>query len=152
MRLSHLIVALTLGGSFAAGGVLAATADQEAQFVAAYKSAFAAKDKDALSALLYTQGVDPVALQFYKEMMGAEVTDGTLVSAELLPLSADEAAAAAEVQDGPTGKIKLAPKPYKKLVAKVSSKTGDSSSESTDTVFVAEIDGKIVIATPAPAN
>ena len=151
MRASSLVGALILAAIVAPGPSWAGAAE-EATFLTAYKTAFAAKDANGLAALLYTEGADPVALQFYTEMMTAELKDGTVTSADLQPLSDTDAAAAAAVQDGPTGKVKLAPKPYKKLVVKIESKTADGSSSSTDSVFVAEVNGKVVICTPAPAN
>ena len=55
--------------------------------------------------------------------------------------------------DGPTGgKFVLAPKPYKKLVVKIYMKDANGESNGTDECFVAEKDGKLVIATPAPAK
>jgi hypothetical protein len=138
--------------SLAGGPALAGVADEEAAFLSAYTAAFAAKDAKALSALLNTEGADPMALQFYTEMMTAQLQDGTIASAELVPLSDTDAAEAGMVQDGPTGKVKLAPKPYKKLVVKMESKDANGSSSSTDAVFVAEVNGKLVICTPAPAN
>ena len=151
MRLAPLVLAAALAAVILPAPVWAGAAE-EATFLDAYKTAFAAKDAKALAALLYTEGADPVALQFYTEMMTAELKDGTVTSAELQPLSDTDAAEAAMVQDGPTGKVKLAPKPYKKLVVKIEAKDANGSSSSTDSVFVAEANGKVVICTPAPAN
>ena len=152
MKFSSLKIAAVLIVLAAGQPVMAGVADEEAAFLGAYKAAFAAHDAKGLSDLLYTEGADPVALQFYTEMMTAQIKDGTIVSAELQPLSDTDAAEAAMVQDGPTGKVKLAPKPYKKLVVKMESKDANGSSSSTDSVFVAELGGKLVICTPAPAN
>jgi hypothetical protein len=48
--------------------------------------------------------------------------------------------------------MQLLPKPYKKLVIKIDTKTADQTSSSSSEVFVAEDGGKIVIAVPSPAN
>ena len=152
MKLSTLTTALVMIAAVASQPAIAGVADEEASFLSAYKAAFAAKDGNALTALLYTDGADPMALQFYTEMMTAQLKDGVIVSAELQPLSDTDSAEAAMVQDGPSGKIKLAPQPYKKLVVKMESKDANGSSSSTDSVFVAEVSGKLVICTPAPAN
>lgn len=129
----------------------AASAAEEKAFVDAYKSAFAAKDASALNALLYTGG-DPMAVEFYGQMMTAEMADGKLVSAELKDLTPEDVTNASTPQDMPSGKMQLTPKPYKKLVLKVETKTADNNSSSTSEVFVAEDGGKIVIAVPAPAK
>jgi hypothetical protein len=151
MRPAFAYLALALATAIIPHPVLAGAAE-EAKFLDAYKAAFAAKDAKGLTALLYTEGADPVALQFYSEMMTAELNDGAITSAELQPLSDTDAAEAAMVQDGPTGKVKLAPKPYKKLVVTIDAKDANGSSSSTNSVFVAEVDGKVVICTPAPAK
>ena len=129
----------------------AATADQEKAFVDAYKQAFEAQDGDALKALLYTEGADPMALEFYGQMMTAEF-GGTITEIGLKDLTADDVKKAGEVMPGPTGgNFVLKPKPYKKLVIKIQMKDANGESNSTDESFVAEADGKLVIATPAPA-
>ncbi len=133
------------------GAASAASAADEKAFVDAYKSAFAAKDASALNALLYTGG-DPMAVEFYGQMMTAEMADGKLVSAELKDLTPDDVANASQTQDMPSGKMQLMPKPYKKLVLKIETKTADTNSSSTSEVFVAEDGGKIVISVPAPAK
>jgi hypothetical protein len=129
----------------------AATAEQEQAFVDAYKHAYEAQDGDALKALLYTEGADPMALEFYGQMITADF-GGTVTDIALRDLTADEVKQAGEAMDGPTGgKFILAPKPYKKLVVKIHVKDANGESNSTDESFVAEKDGKLVIATPAPA-
>jgi hypothetical protein len=152
MRRLVLSLAVAIGATFGAAGFAgAATADQEAAFVAAYKSAFESKDAGALQALLYAKG-DPMAMEFYGEMMTAEMAAGTISSIELVDLTPDDVAAAAAVQDMPSGKMQLSPKPYKKLVIKVDTKTSDQTSSSSSEVYVAEDGGKIVISVPAPAK
>ena len=152
MKRVVLSLALALAAVFSVATAYAATADEETAFVTAYKTAFAAKDANGLQALLNTDGADPMALQFYGQMMTAELADGTLTSIELQPLTAEDATTAPTLQDGPNGKFKLAPKPYKKLVLKVDTKNANGTSSSTSTVFVADVGGKIVICTPAPAK
>jgi len=129
----------------------AATAEQEQAFVDAYKQAYAAKDGDALKALLYKEGADPMALEFYGQMMTAEF-GGTITDIGLRELTADDVKQAAATMDGPAGgKFVLAPKPYKKLFVKVTIKDANGESSSNNESFVAEKDGKLFIATPAPA-
>ena len=135
-----------------AGPLHAATPDQEKAFVDAYKQAFDAKDGDALKALLYTDGADPMALEFYGQMMTAEF-GGTITEISLKDLTPDDVKKAAEVMPGPAGgNFMLVPKPYKKLVIKVETKDSNGSSSSSSEAFVADKDGKIVISTPAPAK
>ena len=130
----------------------AATAEQEQAFVDAYKHAYEAQDGDALKALLYTEGADPMALEFYGELMTADF-GGTISEIGLRDLTADEVKQAGEPMEGPAGgKFILAPKPYKKLVVKITKKDANGESSSSDESFVAEKDGKLVIATPAPAS
>jgi hypothetical protein len=143
---------VAIGTALGAMGMAhAATADQEAAFVAAYKSAFEAKDAGALQALLYSKG-DPMAMEFYGQMMTAEMADGKISSIELKDLTPDDVSAAAQVQDMPSGKMQLLPKPYKKLVIKVDTKTADTTSSSNSEVYIAEDGGKLVISVPAPAQ
>ncbi len=152
MRRLLLSFAVALSATFSMVGLAAAaTADQEAAFVAAYKTAFEAKDAAALQALLYSGG-DPMAMDFYGQMMTSEMADGTLTSIELKDLSPEDIANAATVQDMPSGKMQLLPKPYKKLVLKIDTKTADTTSSSNSEVYVAEDGGKIVIAVPSPAK
>ena len=151
LRIGAPLAAVMALASLSLGPSLAATAEQEQGFVDAYKHAYEAKDGDALKALLYTDGADPMALEFYGQMMTAEL-GGTITDISLRDLTADEAKQAGGVMNGPTGgKFILAPKPYKKLVVKITKKDASGESTSTDESFVAEKDGKLVIATPAPA-
>jgi hypothetical protein len=137
----------------AAGVAVAASPEQEKAFTDAYQKAFDAKDAAGIQSLLYTKGADPVVLQFYGEMLTSEMADGKLVSIALQDLTPEDVAKACEVQDGPGGgKVKLAPKPYKKLVLKVETKTSDTTSSSTSEVFVADVDGKVLISVPIPAK
>jgi hypothetical protein len=133
---------------FTAVAAAAASADQERAFVAAYQKAFDSKDAAAIEALLYTDGADPMILQFYGGMLTSEMADGKLVSITLDSLTPEDVAKAGAVQDGPGGKVKLAPNPYKKLVLKIETKTPDMTSSSTSEVFVADVNGKILISVP----
>jgi hypothetical protein len=152
MRRLVLSLAVAIGTTLGLAGLAAAaTAEQEAAFVAAYKSAFEAKDAAALQALLYPKG-DPMAAEFYGGMMTAEMADGKISSIELVDLTPQDVAAASEIQEMPSGKMQLLPKPYKKLVIEIETKTADQTSSSSSEVYVAEDGGKIVIAVPAPAN
>lgn len=152
MRRLLLSLAVAVGATFSVAGVAAAaTADQEAAFVAAYKTAFEAKDAAALQALLYSGG-DPMAMDFYGQMMTSEMADGKLTSIELKALTPEDVANAATIQEMPSGKMQLLPKPFKKLVLKIDTKTADTTASSNSEVYVAEDGGKIVIAVPAPAK
>ena len=80
--------------------------------------------------------------------MGKKIT-----TIELSALTPEDEKKAGEVQEMPNGsKTKLAPKPYKKLVIKIETVDGDNHMTSTSEAFVAEKDGKLVIATPAAAK
>jgi hypothetical protein len=148
LRLAGVMAALLV----IASPLIAATPEQEKAFVDGYKKAFEAKDAKALNALLYTKGADPMALEFYGQMMTAEF-GATVTEISLQALSADDAKKASETMAGPGGgKFVLVPKPYKKLVIKTESKTATGSSKSSNESFVAEQDGKLWIATPAPAK
>ena len=151
LRIGAPLVAVMAFVSLLAGPSLAATAEQEKAFVDAYKQAYEASDGDALKALLYTDGADPMALEFYGEMMVADF-GGTITDIGLRDLTAEEVKQAAEAMDGPAGgKFVLAPKPYKKLYINISQKDANGESKTTSESFVAEYDGKLVISTPAPA-
>jgi subtilisin family serine protease len=136
----------------AASGALAATPEQEKAFVDAYKTAFEAQNADGLAALFFSEGAIPEAVDFYKMAMtsdfGKKVTEITLQ--ELTPEEVTEAAATMDTPDG--GKAVLLPKPYKKLVIKVDTSDASGTSSSTNTIFVAEKDGKLGVAMPAPAK
>ncbi len=130
----------------------AASAEQEQAFVDSYKAAFEAQDADALKALLFAEGASPMALEFYQMMMTAEF-GATVTSIELQDLTPEDVAKAGEVQPAPDGtNVKLAPQPYKKLVIKLATKTADMESTSESSAFIAEKDGRLGIAVPAPAE
>ncbi len=151
LRIGAPLVAVVALAGLLAGPANAASAEQEKAFVDAYKQAYEASDGEALKALLYTEGADPMALEFYAEMMTADF-GGTITDISLRDLTADEVKQAAEPMDGPSGgKFVLAPKPYKKLVVAITKKDANGQSKGTSESFVAENGGKLVISTPAPA-
>src|SRR6516164_7945869 len=91
----------------------AGTAEQEKAFTDKYKAAFEAKDTATLESFLYTQGADPVAVEFYKMMQTGEA-GGKISKIELVALTPEDAAKAAAPQDAPTGgKVCLPLKPIK---------------------------------------
>ena len=134
-----------------AGAALAADASAEAAFVKAYQAAFDGKSADAFNALL-APGGDPTAVQFYTQMMTSEVQDGKLTSIALKDLTAEDQTNAAAVQPGPNGNLQLLPKPYKKLVLHIETKTSDQTSSSDSEVFVADVGGKVLISVPTPVK
>jgi hypothetical protein len=50
----------------------AGSAEQEKAFTDKYKTAFEAKDTATLESFLYTQGADPMAIEFYKRCKPAK--------------------------------------------------------------------------------
>ena len=128
----------------------ASTPAQESAFIDAYLKAYEAGDKKAQSALLSSEGADPMVLEFYTLMMTKEA--GSKVSSiELNELTPEEVKEAVRVDEGPDGgKIKLPLKPTKKLVIKTV--TSEGGGTSTSKFYVAETDGKLVIPVPVPAR
>lgn len=125
----------------------AASPEAEKVFLDAYGAAYANKDEAAMRALLWQQGADPQALDFYLMSMTSEF--GGKLTLELQDLDAESTAKAAAVLPGPDGgDYRLAPKPYKKLVATIEVHTPDLNSTSSNEAFVADVDGKLYIATP----
>jgi len=132
--------------------LFAGSPEQEKAFVAKYKAAFEAGDTATLESFLYTQGANPMALEFYK-MMQADGVGGKLTVIELVPLTPEDIAKADKVQDGPGGvKFRMPLKPVKKLKLTVVAKSGDSSSSSSSEILIAEKDGKLVIPVPVDAK
>lgn len=119
----------------------------EKEFIDKYKTAFEAKDTATLESLLYTQGSDSSAIEFYKVMMQSNA-GGKISSINLVDLTPEDAKKAAAPQDGPTGKLCLVVKPTKKLVVVTETKDENGTSSSTNENFVAEKDGKIMIPVP----
>ena len=136
----------------AASGALAATPEQEKAFVDAYKTAFEAQNADGLSALLFTDGAIPEAVEFYKMAMTADFGK-KLTEISLVDLTAEDVTKAGATMPGPDGKMAiLLPKPYKKLVIKIDASDANGTSTSSSEIFVAEKDGKLGISMPAPAK
>jgi len=128
-----------------------ATPAQEKAFVDAYKKAFEAKDEKTLTGFLYTKGADPQALDFYKMMMTSGM-GGKITSIQLADLD-DSDKKRAQGGPGPDGRpMKFTLPPTKKLVIKSETKDANGSSSSSDEVFVAESDGKLVIPAPGPVK
>jgi hypothetical protein len=126
---------------------LAASPEQEKQFVDAYRKAYEAKDAKALESMLYTRNADPRALEFYKMMMTAEM-GAKITSIQLVAVTAQDQAELAKAT-GPDGKpMKLNLPASKKLVVKSETKDKNGSSSSTSQVYVAEADGKLWVLVP----
>jgi hypothetical protein len=125
---------------------------EDKAFTDKYKTAFEAKDTAALESLLYTEGADPTIVGFYKMMLSGEA--GAKISKiDLVDLTPEEAQKAAGAQPSPDGgKVCLPLKATKKLVVEINSSDSNGSSKSTETNFVAEKDGKLVIPVPGPCK
>jgi hypothetical protein len=149
MRKLIFSIALTI---LAAGGALAASPEAEKAFVDSYRTAFEAQNADALAALFFTDGAIPEAVAFYKMAMtgdfGKKISEIALQ--DLTPEEVAEAAATMPTPDG--GQAILKPQPYKKLVIKIDTSDASGTSSTTNTIFIAERDGKLGVAMPAPAN
>ena len=114
MKIKLLLAALLLALA-AATSLRAGTPADEKAFVDKYKAAFEKGDKATLESFLYTQGANPMALEFYKMMM-TEGAGGKISKIELVDLTPEDVKKAAEVQTGPDGKKAQLPlKPTKKL-------------------------------------
>ncbi|PYJ70853.1 MAG: hypothetical protein DME75_08470 [Verrucomicrobia bacterium] len=129
----------------------AGTPEQEKAFVDKYKTAFEGKDTAALESLLYTQGSDPAAVEFYKMMQSGEAGE-KISKIELVNLTPEDVKKATTPMDGPTGKVCLTLKPTKKLVIKIEKKDANGSSTSSTENLIAEKDGKFVIPVPGPCK
>ncbi len=152
MKIKLLIAPLFLALSFSATVLRAGTPEQEKEFTAKYKAAYEAKDSATLESFLYTKDANPMALGFYKMMVG-NGAGAKISKIELVDLSPEDAKKAEEVMDGPGGtKMRLPLKPTKKLKITVETKDGDSTSSSTSESFIAEKDGKFVIPVPVTAK
>mgnify|MGYP000448173460 CR=1 FL=1 len=146
------IALVSLGLAITGGAAEAATAEQEQTFLDTYKTAFEAEDAETLRGLLHTDGAEPMAVEFYAEMMVADF-GGKITNIGLRAMTPDEEAEAASELDGPTGgKFVLLPKPYKKFFVEIEITDANGSSKGTSEAYVAEVDGRIVIATPAPVK
>ena len=133
---------------FTMAPAIAVTPATEKAFVDAYKKAIETGDKKTLQGLLYAVGANPMALDFYKEMVtmeaGSKVTEITLTD-----LNAEDKKKIA-TQKGPDGKPSKSNIPIvKKLSFKTETKSANGSSSGSSSVFVGEVDGKLMIALPA---
>jgi hypothetical protein len=147
-----LLLPLLIAAGLCATGLRASTPDQEKAFIAKYKTAFEAGDTTTLQSFLYTQGANPMALQFYT-LMQADGAGGTITKIELVDLTPEDVKKANATMDGPGGlKMKMPLKPVKKLKISILKKTGESTSTSSTENFVAEKDGKLVIPVPVTAK
>lgn len=141
------IVLCLLQGFAASAG--AATPAQEKQFMDTYRRAYEASDSKTLQGLLYTKGADPQALDFYKTMLmsGAGSKIGSL---ELKDLTAEDKARLAN-SPAPDGRaMKFSAEPTKKLVIKSTQRGKNGESNSTTSIFIADVDGQLRIPVPGP--
>lgn len=147
-RKQSILTVAALGLAAALSNLAAAvTPAQEKAFIDAYRTAYAKKDSKALEAMLYTQGADPMALEFYKMMITAD-TGATITSITLVDLTPEDQKKL-ESGKSPDGRpMKMTLKPVKKLVLKTATKTGSASSTGSSESFVAEHQGKLVIPVP----
>jgi hypothetical protein len=124
------VFALAAAAAFVSGPVVAASPEMEAAFVAAYKQAYEAQDGEALKALLHTEGAEPMGLEFYQLMMTSDF--GGAITVELRDLTPEDVAKADETMPLPNGaNVRLAPKPYKKLIVTIVIDTPQNKSTST---------------------
>lgn len=148
LTLFRLLFATSLGATV----VGAATPAQEKAFLDKYKAAFEAGDTTTLQSFLYTQGANPMALQFYT-MMQADGAGGKILKIELVDLTSEDVKKAAATMDAPGGiKMKMPFKPTKKLKITILKNNADRSSTSSTENFVTEINGKFVIPVPVTAK
>jgi len=130
----------------------AATPEQQKAFADAYSKAYEGKDAKTLHSLLYTKGADPEALKFYRMAM----TDGMgskINSIKIEPLSAEDTTRVNATRPGADGKmLKLGLPPTMKLIISVEKKYPGGTSTSTNSVYVAEHEGKLVIPVPVPVK
>ncbi|MBX7208248.1 MAG: hypothetical protein K1X78_08070 [Verrucomicrobiaceae bacterium] len=130
----------------------AITPEQEKAFVENYKKAFEAKDEKALAAFLYTKGAEVGTIGFFSMMQLADAGK-PVTSIELVTPTKEEAARYNKAMPMPDGGMcKMPVKPVRKLVIVIEEKSGDSTSKSTHSNPVAEVDGKLVIPVPVPAK
>ena len=152
MKLNPCFAATFLSACLGASALFAGTPEQEKAFLEKYKKALESNDTTTLQSFLYTQGANPMALQFYT-MMQADGAGGTVVKIELVELTPEDVKKAAATMAGPGGlKMRIPLKPVKKLKITVAKKTGDSTSSSSTENLVAEKDGKFVIPVPVTAK
>src|SRR5215469_395162 len=132
MKTSLLTICLALVTTLS---LRASDSAQEKAFTEKYKAAYESNDKKTLESLLYTEGANPMALEFYK-MMITEGAGNKISKIELVDLSPEDAKKAEEVMEGPGGtKTKLPLKATKKLKITVAMKQGDSTSSTSNESF-----------------
>lgn len=149
MKITPLVLSLCLA---LATTLHAGDSTQEKAFTDSYKKAFEAKDTKTLEGFLYTEGANPMALEFYKMMM-SEGAGGKISKIELVDLSPEDAKKAEGIQEGPGGmKTKLPLKATKKLKISVESKDANGSGSATTENFVGEKGGKLYILVPGDAK
>lgn len=130
----------------------AATPAQEKAFLEKYKKAFEEGDTKTLQSFLYSQGANPMALQFYI-MLQADGAGGKILKIELVDLTSDDLKKATAMMPGPGGlKMRLPLKPVKKLKISILKQSGESTSTSSTENYVAEIGDKLVIPVPVTAK
>ena len=133
---------------FTIAPAIAVTPAAEKAFVDSYKKAIETSDKKTLQGFLYTVGAHPMALDFYKEMVTMEA-GSTVTQIALTDLNAADKQKIA-TQKSPDGKPSKSNIPIvKKLTFKTETKSANGSSSGTSSVFVGEVDGKLMIAVPA---
>ena len=146
--ITSVFASLAVVSAMLASHAVAVTPAQEKAFIDAYKKAYEAKDAKGLQALLYTKGADPMALDFYKMVISADM-GATITSITLVDLTASDLKKL-ENSKFPDGRaMKTTLKPVKKLVLKTRTKTSSQDSTGSSESFVAEADGKLVIPVPA---
>ena len=150
MRSTVLVLAAAAVSLSLAGPLAAATPASEQAFLTAFKTAFQAKDANAIKALVHTDGVSPMMLDFYMTALTSDFADGANATFALQNLTPDDVAEVGRTQPGPGGGlVKLSPTPYKKLVITVAVKNSNGSSTTTSSVYVADEGDKIRISAPA---
>lgn len=131
---------------------IAATPEQEKTFVESYKRAFEAGDEKTLTSFLHTKGAAQDTVEFFTMMQTAEAGH-KVASIELVTPTKEQMERYNTPMEMPDGKkYKMPVKPSKMLVIVVEIKDASGSSKSTAKSPVAEIDGKLVIPVPVPAE
>jgi hypothetical protein len=129
----------------------AASPTMEQQFMAAYKAAYDTRNVNALKALLHTEGANKNAIDFYLQLMTAEF--GGDIALKMENLTADDNAKINESLPGPTGAhLNLMPRPYRKLVVTITTRTATGTASWTSISYVADEGNRIRISTPAAGD
>jgi hypothetical protein len=128
-----------------------AAAESADSFLAAYRKAHEAKDKTAPGAFLYNDGTPAEIVEFFKMMRDASLEGKGTV--ELKTPSAEDAAKFNQAMETPDGKYyKLPLTPSHQLVITVETKHGESTSKSSSSLPVGQMNGKFVIPLPVPTG